>query len=341
MKKQQVKWLLAAALLVSTNVFMSCCGDDPDPVIDNGRSNSGQGGGGSSGQSQSLKDNDAGTFIITNISTNEELQGSSHQCFVGDTLKVEFKPKDLFSSLKFNITADNFTKLNDSLFRVSDLGTSLGGGISMAKNVKFKASNQDNGNSLSAEKTVPFFTFVAEADVRYNLSVSPDLLQFVSVTLEYTTDSDGLHTKQLSDDDWIRDTIYSYVFTNDDGGVIRSNHKDDHEGYTLTDSIPHYYTDFVLDMHYAELDTDHTVTARYTPKNAVEPTKETYTLRHSLTWGAATIAGANITNISIGIGGKTEYQRDEVESYVNELSTTPDVISLHLNKRERKITKKN
>lgn len=326
MKKIQLKWLLAATVLLTATTLTSCSDDDKDVIIPE-----------PTPKPAPLEDSEAGTFIITNISANEEVKGSSYQCFAGDTLKVEFHPNEQYSSFKFNVTASLLTKLSDSLFLVPDLETSNGGVSSIAKNVDFKATNDTNGNKLSAKMRIPFFTYVPEADIAYSLSISPELLPFIDVTLDYTTDN-GTKTKSLSNSDWTQDTVYAYVFKNEKGGEMHSSNKEEKEGYTLTDSIAFYYTHFYLNMHYAKLDTDHTVTAHYTPKTGVEPTKESYYFRHSLFWGPATICGASVNNVSISIGGRTDIKKEEVVSYLEELSATPDIVKLHLSKRERKIT---
>lgn len=323
MKKKQLKWLLAATALLTATTFTSCCDDDDDIIVPE--------------KSAPLKDSEAGTFIITNISTNEEIEGSSYECFAGDTLKVEFQPKQQYSTFDFNITASRLTKVSNGLFIVPNLETSNGGIISIAKNVDFEATNKTNGNKLSAKRTVPFFTYVAEADVTYSLSISPELLPFIDATLDYTTDK-GTETKSLSNNDWVRDTVYMYVFVSDEGKEMHSSSNEKQEGYTLTDSIAYYYVYFKMNMHYTKLDTDHTVTVRYAPKAGVEPTEESYYFRHSLFWGPATICGKNVNNVSISIGKRTDIKKEEVASYLEELSAAPDIVKLHLSKRERKIT---
>ena len=333
MEKKQTKWAFAAMLLLTAFTLTSCC-KDPDPIIGSSTPTNSS----TSGKPETMKDSDAGSFVITNLSANEEVKGGSYNCFAGDTLKVDFLPKQQYKSLSFTINTSNLIKLSGNLFLVPDLKTSINPVISISKNVTFQATNEKN--SLYAEKTVPFFTYVPEADVSYTLIVSPDLLQFVNVELEYTTDNGTVQSKTLSDKDWIRDTSYIYVFTNDVGHEIHSSNKDPHEGHSLTDSIPVYDTYFDLDIHYGKLDSDHKVTARYTPKMGVEPMTDTYKFWHNLMWGPATIAGASITHISLDIGGSSNINRQDVASYLEKLSATPDVVSLHLNKRERKITEK-
>lgn len=322
-----IQQMLLATILITATILTSCNDDEDETIIIPTPPE----------KSDPLEDSEAGTFVITNVSANEEIQGSYYQCFVGDTLKVVFQPKQQYSSFDFNITASRLTKIGNDLFLVPDLDTSLGGGVSFGKNIEFEAANNTNGNKLSAKMSVPFFTYVPEADVTYSLSISSELLPFIDVTLDYTTDN-GTAAKPLTNSDWVRDTVYAYVFISDDGKEMHSSSNADREGYTLTDSIPYYSAHYRLNMHYTKLDTDYTITARYTPKTEVEATEDSYYFRHSLSWGPATICGASVNNVSISIGGKTDIKREEVASYLEKLSTTPDIVKLHLSKRERKIS---
>ena len=62
----------------------------------------------------SVTDLKAGTFQFVNISTNEQITASYHNCFVGDTIKVEFSPKAEYAQVPFEITAEPKGAMKDA-----------------------------------------------------------------------------------------------------------------------------------------------------------------------------------------------------------------------------------
>lgn len=259
-------------------------------------------------------DSEAGTFSITNISTREAVNGLSYNCFAGDTLEVLFKPKKEYASVPFEIKGGSFTKLNDSLFVVPDLKTSMGNGIDIGKTVNFQTVYNENDSILMCKYEFSLITFVEEADVTYTLYVTPDLLQFVSASLSYTDDNGQELTFSLKDEDWTTETIEM------DGESVE-------------------LTCYRLPLHYNHLDCDHTVKAIYSIEDGVALTKESYDFDHSLNWGSAIVAGAphSSVSININIGGDGMIKADDVAKYLQHLTDNPDVVKVHLGKRDLSI----
>lgn len=264
---------------------------------------------------KTVTDFEAGTFSITNISTGETVNGSSYSCFAGDTLEVLFNPKKEYASVPFEIEGGYFQKISDNLFVVPDLKTSAGNGLSIGKTVDFQTVyNNEKDSILACKREFSLITFVEEANVTYTLHVSPDLLQFVTVSLAYTDDNGQEVTLSLKDEDWTTE-----IFDNNGKSA------------ELT-----YYS---LPLHYKKLDKDHTVKAIYRIKDGVALTKESYEFDHSLNWGSATVAGASHTNysVTVNIGGDGMVKAGDVATYLQHLKDNPDVLKVHLGKRDRSI----
>lgn len=283
---------------------------------------------------KSVTDKDAGTFKFVNITTNEQITASYHQCFVGDTIKVEFSPKAEYAQVPFEITAEPFTKLNDSLFVVTDLETDR-----ISKNVNFKAQYAKNDSTLTATELKGFFTYVEKAHVTYTLNVSDALLQFVDVIMEFTDERGHVGTVTLGNDDWKREAVTFYEYENEKGARTWSTDTDLGEEWKRVDERVAYYTFYNLEMDYEKLDMQYSVRAKYIVKQGVQPVEESYELEHNLQWGPATVAGAETINVSIKI---TDYtvKRENVASYLENLAAKPDELTLFLDKRRRRVIEK-
>lgn len=236
----------------------------------------------------------------------------SYECFAGDTLEVLFKPKEEYESVHFEIKGGYFQKISDNLFVVPDLKTSVGSGISIGKTVDFQTVYNNNDSILGCKREFSLITFVEEADVTYTLYVTRDLLQFMTATLSYTDDNGRELSFTLKDEDWTTETF-------EDGG----------------EELIYYR----FPMHYTKLDRDFSVKASYSINESVPPTKESYDFEHGLMWGAAVVAGAPHTNISIDInvGGDGMVKAEDVANYLEQMANNPDVIKVHIGKRDRSI----
>lgn len=284
---------------------------------------------------EKVSDSNAGRFTLVNISAGEEIDKGYHECFVGDTIKAIFEPKDEYANLPFSIEAGPFAKLNDSLFVVTDLQTNI-----IGQNVWFRAEYKDDRRTLSAEKTVSFFTYVEEAYVTYRLGISEDLMQFVDVTLEYTDERGHIGKKEIGQEDWTieADTLYEYVDAK--GQKMLTGNKN--PGAEWTKVGEEYYRSifYTLDIHYEKLDCEYTVTAKYTARQNVQLSKDSYEFRHYLSYGPAVVAGNRTISISISNGGDDDIERSKVEEYLNNLCATPDKITLYLDKRKRSVNER-
>ncbi len=260
-------------------------------------------------------DSEAGSFKITNLSTGEEINGHSYQCFAGDTLEVLFTPKKEYEFVPFEIEGGYFKKISDNLFVVPDLKTSVGNGISVGKTVDFQTVYNNNKDSiLMCKHEFSMITYVEEADVTYTLNLTRDLLQFVTATLSYTDDNGRELSFTLKNEDWTTETF-----------------EDDGKSVEMT-----YYK---FPLHYTKLDRDFIVKASYSIIENVALTKDSYDFGHRLKWGPANVAGASYTNISIDInvGGDSMVKAEDVAKYLEQLTNEPDVVKVHIGKRDRSI----
>ncbi len=282
---------------------------------------------------EKLTDSEAGAFQLTNITTGESLTETYHQCFVGDTLKAVFSPKQEYSSVSFDVTIDEFTKLNDSLFVVTDLKTGI-----IGQNIEIQAVYSQNDSTLSAKKIVSFFTWVEQADVTYSLKMSPSLLEFVNVSLEYTDEQGQVKSIKIGDNDWINATSVWYEYEGKNGEKKWTTEENPGDEWTKIGEEITNRTYYDLKMHYDKLDQTYIVRAKYTIKQYAQPHEDSYNLVHRLTWGPATVAGALTINTSIIIGDNTDIKRENLADYLEKLAATPDVLTLYLDKRKKGVT---
>ena len=140
------------------------------------------------------------------------------------------------------------------------------------------------------------------------------MLQFVTPTLSYTDDNGRELSFTLKDEDWTTETI-----------------EDDGESVELT-----YYK---LPMHYTKLDRDFMVKASYSIKESVTLAKDSYDFEHSLKWGPANVAGApyGVVSVDINVGGDGMVKAENVAKYLEHINNNPDVIKVHIGKRDRSI----
>lgn len=336
-------------MMVAAAVFVSGCEEDePEVKKENPKeektvidsTNNDTGGdtteeGTDTNTHEKIDDKNAGTFQLTNISTGEEVTKSYHQCFVGDTIKVTFMPKSEYAAVPFDVRIDEFTKIKDNLFVATNLKTDMVG-----RNLNIKAVYDKNDSTLSANTIVSFFTYVEEADVEYTLNVSPDLLEFVDVVLEYTDERGHVGSQNISDEDWIRETTVLYEYENDKGGKMWTHNENPGNEWTKVGEKEQVHIYYDLNLHYDKLDQTYTVKAIYITKQNLQVNEDSYYLSHSLKWGPAIVAGAKTTNISISIGGNNNIKREDVAAYLEKLSATPDELAIFLNKRKRSVTEK-
>lgn len=263
-----------------------------------------------------ITDMNAGTFLISNLSTGEVVSEQYYSCFAGDTLKVLFQPKPQFASVPFKIEAGYFDKLNDSLFVVRDLKTLREGGVSVGKDVDFQTVYNQNDSTLGAKRNLIMITWVEYADITYTLNVSPDLLNFISASISYSDDTAFEKTINLKEEDWTMEHV-------------------EIDGESLDMAC------FRLPMHYDKLDKDYYFKVMYAKKDGVILSKDVYEFWYGLSLGPATIAGEPSVNISIGIsvgGNGNEVKSEEVSDYLEKLINNPDIVKIHLDKRNRRIS---
>ena len=282
---------------------------------------------------------DAGTFIVTNLSYDEGNDNLNVNALKGDTLKVIFSPKKDYKDLKFVLDCQELKKLNDSLFVVTD---SKAGRYQHSLSAKYEAKTESTNISYSANNILTVNIPEAYVIIPYKVSISNDLLGFVDAELSYT-DADGNdHTCVISDNQWVRsDSVRCQLWEDAKGGLHFVEVEKDHaeEGWTLVEErmeLPYIYYDFIVRYYNVGISTN--VIVRYKQKESMSFDRDSYDFYHKLKRGKADVHIPNLIyidnsfsfDLTINIGGDNLLKKDKVKDYIDELVKTPDVIKLRI-----------
>lgn len=319
------------ALLLVPMALVSCCKDDdpvqtpdPDPV-------------------EEIKDDEAGTFKVTNLSTGNDIaiSNSVHivigktiaMCYGDDTLKLKFEPKDIYRDCKFDVQCEELTKLNDSLFvvpegkkvdKVSNLQLDMTATCSQVVNNVKMALSAKQATTVSYK---PAFYF----GVNCRFAVSPDLLLYVTPELTYVDKDGNQVTKVLTDAEMEAQTSKIAVYEDQEGNKheIYEGIMQPQEGWTKVDEY-----DMVLSKHYyfesalLKRGTYQLATVKYYRKENVELSADHCDFNRSINWGAP-----GYMNVSISITQEnTKNDLSKAQKYLDEILSKPDVLTLAISK---------
>mgnify|MGYP007056166721 FL=1 len=156
------------------------------------------------------------------------------------------------------------------------------------------------------------------ADITYSLSLSNDMLSFVTPEISYV-DDDGKTQSRTITDDMFKEDSTPFTFGE--------------ETFTLT----RFSYDF--NIHYTKK-TAKEVSVKYHKKANVEVSKESYDFDHLLYIVSGTATSANGNSVNIGIssfigkvlaGSRDTVNKEDVGNYIDILTSTPDVATVSIN----------
>ncbi len=140
-----------------------------------------------------IKDDEAGSFSVWNLTTNKELIEADAYVGYGDSIKVLFTPKKEYGHIPFKVR-NSFTRENDSIYKVPILrGTNP---FPFAMNATYQAETGDTIYNLFAGKSIPAKYSENFAMMNIRCWINGDLLSFVTPELIYI-DNDNKEKKHL------------------------------------------------------------------------------------------------------------------------------------------------
>lgn len=282
----------------------------------------------------------AGEFIITNLSSKENIDGSEAKMINDDTLKVVFKPKNEYKNISFPISCTLLKKINDSIFVVSQMSPK--NYDLLFKAASNKVEKKDSSFTYTAERKLSVTIPSSYAIIPFHLEVAPDLLQLTTVEVTYKN-GDGTQGKYVINNDWIsRDSTSLYIFTNAEGQKLYTGDINPEGEWTLVEERKYPSNSFAdFNVRYYLLGVENEVIVNYIPKDILTLDRDIYILYHSLDRQSATIVvpGTTITdiysasNISINIGSSYGVKKNDVQSYLDNLRNTPDVFKFNISNK--------
>ena len=182
MKTKSFKLMSTAmALFATMTIFTSCCnGDDPQPDPIN------------------IEDRNAGIFILSNLTTGELIENNTTSYIPkGDRLQIKFSPSEKYRKCNFKVKYSIIGQ-NSEVKEISDVYVSKGNdGSKIVMEANGNFTSNDTIYHLSA---IQEYTFLSPSSIDYGLSVSPDLLLFVTPEICYDDDEGVKHTMQITEE---------------------------------------------------------------------------------------------------------------------------------------------
>ena len=314
---------LAAMSLALT--FSSCCKDDDDEILTPGHGEGTENVEDGKGTEFIVKDNEAGIFVVENMSSREILGQTTTDVIRDDTLLVLFQPKQDYRGRLFPISCKDLEKINDSIFVVPGLNSG-------SHTIEFSVSDTIGHSIYRAQRTFSVNVPKSYVSIPITVNLSADLLQFVDVELAYT-DKGGLeHNYSIKEDEWIRpDSVVYYIYKKEDGHIASSGTVLDGCEVISEEKVapnPH----FEWDARFFDINEDITTSfiARYSPKSNLVLDRESYFFTHAVDRESArvSIPGRIVIDIynaiTIDLTDKSVI-KDNVEDYLEELAQNPDV----------------
>ena len=206
----------------------------------------------------------------------------------------------------------------------------------------------DNGNN-NQEQGSKDPTNKVKVELTYSFGCDEDLIQFVTPVIVYT-DKDGLHEIVLDDKAW-SPTLYAYCYYTENGTTHYSVQEPDKDGHVpepwIIESTNLSYNK-KLSIQLEQVGVENVCKVKYNKKSnyTIDPSKE-YDLSRSFgcTSGSATFVNGGInvstyTGITINLGTKSSWKGNEVEDYINELCSNPDVVTMTIDEKGKISEKK-
>ena len=294
-------------------------------------------------------DEAAGTFTLSNPNSGKELVATFYNSivlYVGDTIKVDFKPNDKYKDYEFTISSEQLVSIGNNQFVVpaslasAEAHTSNTSFVGDAgKPVKIIATcNETKDNvkyQLSATNECRIFAYSIPESllVKYTLEVSAELLQFVIPTI-VCANEDGSKTTSytLKDGDWEKTEKEHIVVYSDDEGkdhyVSVTKGEKPEEGWVKTyeyDSWPPYT--YVFERDYTAKNTTLVATVTYQAKDNVSVTQDSYEFYHKLDWynkQRGVVMNVDLTDHTV--------RKDKVLEYIDNLVGKADEIKLFIDR---------
>lgn len=323
MVKSALKLMTIVMVLFQiTMVFTSCCDDDSQSESKPDVPTSGN-------IKYEVKDTSAGTFLVKNISSHESFT-SVADVVPEDTLLIQFTPKQDYRNYSFAIFCNDLEQLNDSIYVVPRLGAGT-------HNIELSAADTIGNLIYSATKELRITIPESYIIIPMIVSVSADLQPLVNVELSYT-DKNGDECKYLiGEEEWIKpDSASFYKYKSEDGHIHYSGRVP--EGCEILEEeryAPNRY--FILNTRFLNLtyDVTTTFTARYVPKANIELDRDSYEFTHGIDRQSARVSIPKVividsySSFNIDLTNHT-VQKDNVMSYLEELSKNPDTQQFNL-----------
>lgn len=286
----KIKKLVSFAAIVLIAATICCCSSDDD-----------------SPAKRPIIDNNAGTFEVSNIANlllvNKQ-QRRELEAINGDTLKVIFTPKSDYKNLKFELSCNQLTKYNDSLYIVN---ASDSGKQQFKLTAKYANETDTTITTYSAEKDIDITVYSESVTIPYIVTVSEDLLKFVTPEVTYENSDGERITFPITDTEWEKpqntdNKLYSYCFN----------------------------------IRYTKIGIISTVTVKYLKKTEAKNDKEYYFFRHRLDRKSASVNIPGLiyndiyVPIYISIDLTAGIHKSFVNSYISELAANPDVFKIEV-----------
>lgn len=285
-----------------------------------------------------------GEMRVTNLSTNEtwaydtnnepstsitiivngEESKYEPKVKIGDKIRLEyFIPVVEYRSLRFDVYV---TIGNDAEIKATDYKYefTIPENAPEVYTISWRAKHTDD--DLIIEGNGQFDLHISDksaaneisADMTYRLTLSKDMLSFVTPEISYV-DDDGKTQSRTITDDMFKENSTSFTFGE--------------ETFTLT----RFSYDF--NIHYTKK-TAKEVSVKYHKKANVEISKESYDFDHLLFIVSGTATSANGNSVNIGIssfigkvlaGSRDNVNKEDVGNYIDILTSTPDVATVSIN----------
>ena len=321
MKKNIVKlYVLQLMLLLSIGFVVTSCKDDDDKIKTAPKPN------------QTTVSN-SGEMRVINATTNETyltngeltINGKKVLNYAkkGDKIRMEYVPSEEYKSLHFDVFV---TIGNEAEIKATDYKYefTIPENAPEVYTISWRAKHTDD--DLIIEGNGQFDLHISDksaaneisADMTYRLTLSKDMLSFVTPEISYV-DDDGKTQSRTITDDMFKENSTSFTFGE--------------ETFTLT----RFSYDF--NIHYTKK-TAKEVSVKYHKKANVEISKESYDFDHLLYIVSGTATSANGNSVNIGIssfigkvltGSRDTVNKEDVGNYIDILTSTPDVATVSIN----------
>ena len=305
---------LLTAILVAA-IVTSCSKDDDRPLPKEDTQE--EVGGKENNVKIQITDSNAGSFLVTNLTTNEVLDGHNSYVLYYDSLRFEFLPNKKYSKFHFveqyeRIRYSKVEQIKPVYVCQSDDGTKL----IMNASCRFESGDTIYNLSASRELTIQYPEHYSE--ITYIFGITKDLLTFVTPVVDYSDYEGHNNTIQLTDE------------------MIHIEDDSVYEGINYGG-----FGKWTKDVRYLKWGIDCGMRVRFVAKPNVELSKDAYEFDQWLSVPSASSHGTNSSgtivvknyswitiNITINIGkeAKTDdglIRKEYVQEYIEQLIRSP------------------